>query len=219
MNNILKIRLGPSGVFTKNKERSVRVTTRPGCQCLYIFMVEGAVGGTEAQYPKPQRQDKKHQNQAHPQQRMPNHQENSQPPQSNFYQGPHNTTAYMELPSSIRAKVCGKCGLMGHIKRFCKEDVYCKYCKIYTHSIAACRTYPATSSRKNTPEKRTQEDIDQEVNRRVQKDLLRILTGLTTNRQIDIGTQGSTYPNQDSTQVGASNRTLSKNTSYQHIPE
>ena len=49
------------------------------------------------------------------------------------------------------------------------------------------------SSRKNTPEKRTQEDIDQEVNRRVQKDLLRIITGLSTNRQIAAGSQGTTY--------------------------
>ena len=149
-------------------------TTRPRMSVSSHSTVEGAVGGTETQYPKPQRQNRKHQNQGNSQQMMPNHQENSQPPQSNFYQGPHNTTTYMELPSSIRTKICGKCGLMGHIKRFCKEDVYCKYCKIYTHSTTACRTYPATSSRKNTPEKRTQEDIDQEVNRRVQKDLLRI---------------------------------------------
>ena len=109
--------------------------------------IEGAVGGaTEMQYPKPQRQTKKHQNQCNSRQMMLNYQGNNQPPQSNYYQGPHNTTAYMELPSSIRTKICGKCGLMGHIKRFCKEEVYCKYCKIYTHSTMACRTYPATSS-------------------------------------------------------------------------
>ena len=181
--------------------------------------LEGAVGGTVTQYPKPQRQTQKNQNQGISQQKVPKHQGNSQPSQSNFYHGPHNTTTYMELPSSIQNKICGRCGLMGHIKRFCKEEVYCKYCKIYTHSTTACRTYPATSSRKNTLEKRMQEDIDQEVNRRVQKDLLRILTGLTTSRQIDIGNQGSTYPNQDSTQVGTSNQTLSRNTRYQHIPE
>ena len=114
--------------------------------------IEGAVGGAETQYPKPQRQTKKHQNQGNPRQMMPP-QGNNQPPQSNYHQGPHNTTTYMELPSSIRTKICGKCGLMGHIKRFCKEEVYCKYCKIYTQSTMACRTYPATSSRKNTPEK------------------------------------------------------------------
>ena len=108
--------------------------------------MEGAVGGAEMQYPKPQRQTKKHQNQGNSRQMMPNHQGNNQPLQSNYYQGPHNTTTYMELPSSIRTKICGKCGLMGHIKRFCKEEVYCKYCKIYTHSTTACRTYPAMSS-------------------------------------------------------------------------
>ena len=181
--------------------------------------LEGAVGGTVAQYPKPQRQTQKHQTQGGSQQMMSNQQGNNQPQPNNYYQDPHNTTAYMELPSSIRSKVCGKCGLIGHIKRFCKEKVYCKYCKVYTHSTTACRTYPATSSRKNTPEKRTQEDIDQEVNRRVQKDLLRILTGLTTNRQIDVGNLGSTYPNQDPTQAGVSNQTLSGNNPYQHIPE
>ena len=150
---------------------------------------------------------------------MPNHQGNNQPPQSNYYQGPHNTTTYMELPNSIRTKICGKCGLMGHIKRFCKEEVYCKYCKIYTHSTTACRTYPATSSRKNTPEKRTQEEIDQEVNRRVQKDLLRIITGLSTNRQVATGSQGTIYSKQSSTQSAVPNQTLSENTPYQHIPE
>ena len=182
-------------------------------------MMEGAVGGAETQYPKPQRQTKKHQAQGDSRQMMPNHQGNNQPQQNNYYQDPHNTTTYMELPSSIRSKICGKCGLIGHIKRFCKEEVYCKYCKVYTHSTTACRTYPATSSRKNTPEKRTQEDIDQEVNRRVQKDLLRILTGLSTNRQIAIGGQETMYPNQSSTQTGIPTQTLNKNAPYQHIPE
>ena len=108
---------------------------------------------------------------------------------------------------------------MGHIKRFCKEEVYCKYCKIYTHSTTACRTYPAMSSRKNTPEKRTQEDIDQEVNMRVQKDLLRILTGLSTSRQIATGSQGATHPTSNSTQTAVPTQISSEKTSYQYIPE
>ena len=108
---------------------------------------------------------------------------------------------------------------MGHIKRFCKEEVYCKYCKIYTHSTTACRTYPAMSSQKNTPEKWTPEDIDQEVNRRVQKEMLCIITDLSTNRQIAAGNQGITYPNQSSTQVGVPNSAVNDNTPYQHIPE
>ena len=116
-------------------------------------MLEGAVGGVETQYLKPQRQTKKHQPQGKPPQVMLKQQANNQPQQSSYFQGPHNTTTYMDLPSSMQSKICGRCGLMGHIKRFCKEEVYCKYCKIYTHSTTACRTYPVTSSRKNTPEK------------------------------------------------------------------
>ena len=180
--------------------------------------MEGAVGGIEVQYPKPQRQTKKHQLQGKPQQTMSNHQRNNQPQQSNYHQGPHNTTTYMDLPSAIQGKICGRCGLVGHIKRFCKEEVYCKYCKIYTHSTTACRTYPATSSRKNTPEKRTLEDIDQEVNRRVQERMLCILTDLSTNQQV-VNNPGTSYPKEGSTQIGTPNQPVNENTPYQHIPE
>ena len=90
----------------------------------------------------------------------------------------------MNLPNSMENKICRRCGLMGHIKRMCKEEVYCKYCKIYTHSTTACRTYPVTSSRKNTPEKLTSEDIEREVSRRVQEEMQRILNDLLTNRQV-----------------------------------
>ena len=181
--------------------------------------VEGATGGVGMQCPKPQRLTKKHQTQGNHQQMVPNHQRINQSQQNNYYPDPHNNTAYMELPSSIQGKICGKCGLMGHIKRFCKEDVYCKYCRVYTHSTTACRTYPATSSRKNTPEKRTSEDIDQEVNRRVQQEMLRIITDLSTNRQVAAGSHGIPQPNQQPTQKGEPNSALSNNTPYQHIPE
>ena len=174
--------------------------------------VEGATGGAGTQYPKPQRVTKRHQNQGDHQQMVPNQ-------QNNYYPDPHNNTVYMELPSSIQGKICGKCGLMGHIKRFCKEDVYCKYCRVYTHSTTACRTYPATSSRKNTPEKRTSEDIDQEVNRRVQQQMLRIITDLSTNRQVAANSQRSSQPSQKPTQKGEPKSALSNNTFYQHIPE
>ena len=180
--------------------------------------LEGAVGGTVTQYPKPQRQTQKN-IKGGSQYKAIKHQENNQPPQNNFYQGPHDTTAYMELPNGLRNKICGKCGLMGHIKKFCKEEVYCKYCRVYTHSTAACRTYPATSSRKNTPEKRTQEDIDQEVNRRVQKDLLRILADITTNRQIDMGNPEVAHPNQGLPQVRVPKQIVSGSNPYQHIPQ
>ena len=57
------------------------------------------------------------------------------------------------------------------------------------------------------------------MNRRVQKDLLRIITGLSMNRQITTGSQGITYSNQSSTQAGVPTQTVSENTPYQHIPE
>ena len=42
-----------------------------------------------------------------------------------------------------------------------------------------------TSSRKNTPEKRTSEDIDREIAMRVQQEMKRILTDLERNRQVN----------------------------------
>ena len=73
---------------------------------------------------------------------------------------------------------------MGHVKRMCKEEVYCRYCKVYTHATAACRTYPVTSSRKNTPEKRTVEDIEREVSRRVQEEMKHILNDFSMSRRV-----------------------------------
>ena len=114
---------------------------------------EGAVGGVGVNHPKPQRLTKKHQPHDQPRPVTQSQQEINHPRQDNYLLGPHNTTTYMNLPNAIQNKICGRCGLMGHIKRMCKEEVHCRYCKVYTHSTAACRTYPVTSSRKNTPEK------------------------------------------------------------------
>ena len=116
-------------------------------------MFEGAIGGVGVNHLKPQRVTKKHQPQDQPQTVTQSQQETNHSRQDNYLQGPHNTTTYMNLPNPIQNKICGRCGLMGHIKRMCRQEVYCKYCKIYTHSMTACRTYPVTSSRKNTPEK------------------------------------------------------------------
>ena len=113
--------------------------------------LEGAVGGVGVDHPKPQRMTKKHQQ--HDQPRGTMQTQENYPRQDNQLQGLHNTTTYMTLPNSTQNKICGRCGLMGHIKRMCKEEVYCRYCKTYTHTAAACRTYTVTSSRKNTPEK------------------------------------------------------------------
>ena len=147
---------------------------------------EGAVGGVGMNpNPKPQRVTKKNQPQDQPQTMTQSQQETSHLRQDNYLQRPlipQNTTTYMILPNPMQNKICGRCGLVGHIKRMCKEEVYCKYCKVYTHSTTVCRTYPATSSRKNTPEKRISEDIEREVSRRVQEEMKRILNDLSMSR-------------------------------------
>ena len=95
---------------------------------------------------------------------------------------------------------------MGHIKRMCKEEVYCRYCKVYTHAAAACRTYPVTSSRKNTPEKRRVEDIEREVSRRVQEEMRRILNDFSTSRRV-ANTQQILQTNQSSERKDITNQT------------
>ena len=164
---------------------------------------EGAIGGVGVDHPKPQRITKKHQQQDQP--RTMQSQENY-PRQDNQLQGLHNTTTYMTLPNSIQNKICGRCGLMGHIKRMCKEEVYCRYCRVYTHAAAACRTYPVTSSRKNTPEKRTVEDIEREVSRRVQEEMRRILNDFSTSRRV-ASTQQILQTNQNPEQKDVTNQT------------
>ena len=164
---------------------------------------EGAVGGVGVDHPKPQRMTKKHQQ--HDQPRTMQSQENY-PRRDDQLQGLHNTTTYMTLPNSIQNKICGRCGLMGHIKRMCKEEVYCRYCRVYTHAAAACRTYPVTSSRKNTPEKRTVEDIEREVSRRVQEEMRRILNDFSTSRRV-ASTQQILQTNQNSEQKDVTNQT------------
>ena len=143
----------------------------------------GVVGEVKQNYPTTQRANTKirepnvvntYQNQL-PHQVWKEH-EVSHP--DSYLQGRHNTTTYMNLPNLIQYKTCGRCGLIGHIKKECREEVYCKFCRTSSHSIRACRTYanflrvdPVTSSRKNTPEKRTSEDIDREIAMRIQQEM------------------------------------------------
>ena len=112
---------------------------------------------------------------------------------------------------------------MGHIKRMCKEEVYCRYCKAYTHAAAACRTYPVTSSRKNTPEKRTVEDIECEVSRRVQEEMKHILNDLSMSRRV-ASTQQTLQTNQSSERKDVTNQALGQHVQnligdFQRLPE
>ena len=110
----------------------------------------------------------------------------------------------MNLLSGVQNKICGRCGLVGHLKRHCKEEVYCKYCRTTTHATTACRTYPVTSSRKNTPEKKNTDKIEREINRRVQEEMRNILDNLQlqnqapnhASRQMDTGLPHQHIPTQ-----------------------
>ena len=91
-------------------------------------------------------------------------------------------TSYMHLPlAGQEGKTCGKCGEQGHVKRQCRANVTCDFCKTKLHATMACRTYanfmkehPLTSSRKNMPERlHNERDVDQEVVRRVEIKLKR----------------------------------------------
>ena len=147
----------------------------------------GGITNPKTNHPQPQRVTKRNQQGPNqPQATQPqefNHIHDSQMQHDNYLQGLHNTMTYLNLPSSVQNKICGRCGLVGHLKRHCKEDVYCKYCRNPSHATSACRTYPVTSSRKNTPEKRTSNDIEREVNRRVQEEMRTILDNLKVANQ------------------------------------
>ena len=176
------------------KQRTGRQGENPQHQSVSSHStLEGAVGGDEPNYSKPQRKNKKTRqtnvgNPTQSQVPLQVRREQEAPQPDSYFQGMHNTTMYMNLPNSIQNKTCGRCRLVGHIKKQCREDVYCKFCRNPSHSIKACRTYanflrmdPMTSSRKNTPEKRMTEDIDREIMRRVQQEMKQILTDLEMN--------------------------------------
>ena len=203
--------------------------------------LEGAVGGDEPNYPKPQRKNKRTRqtNVGNPTQNQVPYQarkEQEAPQPDSYFQGLHNAIMYMNLPNSTQNKTCGRCRLVGHIKKQCREDVYCKFCRNPSHSIKACRMYanflqmdPMTSSHKNTPEKCTTEDIDREIMRRVQQEMKRILTDLETNRQVDEGWKmNQEFTSKQQTKQNRSNhQQVLANTNgihnligdYQHPPE
>ena len=93
-------------------------------------------------------------------------------PQNQYNPVWEDNTSYMQLPvdkgrtqmeqfsldATPEARICYRCGYEGHIKRHCNNQVYCDYCRTYTHHTSVCRSYqrhiqsqPVTSSRRNTP--------------------------------------------------------------------
>ena len=68
--------------------------------------------------------------------------------------------SYLQLPVKKKEenRFCTRCGKMGHGRRYCQTNTWCKFCIMDTHATQACRKYekfvkdnPIASSRRNTP--------------------------------------------------------------------
>ena len=68
--------------------------------------------------------------------------------------------SYLQLPVKKKEEnhFCTRCGEMGHGRRYCQANTWCKFCTMDTHTTQACRKYekfvkdnPIASSRRNTP--------------------------------------------------------------------
>ena len=78
--------------------------------------------------------------------------------QLNVFNG-EESVSYLQLPVKKKEEncFCTRCGEMGHGRRYCQVNTWCKFCITDTHATQACRKYekfvkdnPIASSRKNT---------------------------------------------------------------------
>ena len=79
--------------------------------------------------------------------------------QLNVFNG-EESESYLQLPVKKKQenRFCTRCGEMGHRRRYCQVNTWCKFCIMDTHATQACRKYekfvqdnPIASSRRNTP--------------------------------------------------------------------
>ena len=79
--------------------------------------------------------------------------------QLNVFNG-EESESYLQLPVKKKQenRFCTRCGKMGHGRRYCQVNTWCKFCIPDTHATQACRKYekfvqdnPIASSRRNTP--------------------------------------------------------------------
>ena len=79
--------------------------------------------------------------------------------QLNVFNG-EESESYLQLPVKKKQenRFCTRCGEMGHGRRYCQVNTWCKFCIMDTHATQACRKYekfvkdnPIASSRRNTP--------------------------------------------------------------------
>ena len=77
-------------------------------------------------------------------------------------------TSYMPLPTGRQQmalkqfsindatyiRLCYRCGKEGHIRKYCKTNIHCEFCKSYTHHTSYAnfmRAHPMASSRRTSP--------------------------------------------------------------------
>ena len=79
--------------------------------------------------------------------------------QLNVFNG-EDSESYLQLPVKKKQenRFCTRCSEMGHGRRYCQVNTWCKFCIMDTHATQACRKYerfvkdnPIASSRRNTP--------------------------------------------------------------------
>ena len=79
--------------------------------------------------------------------------------QLNVFNG-EESVSYLQLPVKKKEenRFCTRCGEMGHGRRYCQVNTWCKFCIRDTHATQACHKYekfvkdnPIVSSRRNTP--------------------------------------------------------------------
>ena len=78
----------------------------------------------------------------------------------NVFNGEEPSVLYLQLPVKRRGenRFCTRRSEMGHGRRYCQAETWCKFCTVDTHATQACRRYekfvrdnPIASSRRNTP--------------------------------------------------------------------
>ena len=146
-----------------NQEEANLITFSPVVE-QQVSLVQGATGIQEQ--PKQQRSPRKKKNSEWAlNQRQFDHSKTQEishilpGEQLNVFNG-EESASYLQLP--VRKKeenrFCTRCGEVGHGRRYCQVNTWCKFCITDTHATQACRKYekfvkdnPIASSRRNTP--------------------------------------------------------------------
>ena len=65
---------------------------------------------------------------------------------------------HFPVNESTDIRLCYRCREEGYVRKYCKTNVHCEFCKSYTHQTSVCRSYanfvrahPMASSRRTSP--------------------------------------------------------------------